>query len=138
MNELSKNNLKLFTTTSAIVTIISVISLFYMSFAQILPQKGIYLYPFLFLGVNFLVHLLLLKGAEKSPEDFINYFLMGTSAKLFIYFIFLIVYIMAISKTNNKSFAAVFFVLYTLFTSVEVFAILKHIKSLDNSKKEKV
>jgi len=138
VNELSKTNFKFFAITSSIITIISVIALFYMSFAQILPQKGIYLYPFLFLAVNFLVHLLLLKGAEKSPEDFINYFLMGTSAKLFAYFIFLIVYIMAISKTNNKSFAAVFFVLYTLFTSVEVFAILKHIKSLDNSKKEKV
>ncbi|MES2836039.1 MAG: hypothetical protein V4667_00820 [Bacteroidota bacterium] len=138
MNELSKNNFKHFAITSLIGTIISAIVLFYLSFVQVLPQKGIYLYPFLFFAINILVHLILLKGAEKSPEDFINFFLIGTSIKLLIYFAFLIVYLMFISKTNNRSFAGVFFILYAFFTSVEVFSILKHIKTLANSKKEKV
>lgn len=135
MDQLSKNNFSLFIKLSLLITVISVIVLFYLSYTQILPQKGIYLYPFLFFGINLLVHLMLLKGAEKSPEDFINYFLIGTTAKMLVYFIFLIIYIMVISKTNNKSFAAVFFVLYTLFTSVEVLAILKHVKNTDKSKK---
>lgn len=136
MNVLSKNNLKQFVYLSLIVTIISATILFYLSNKQVLPQKGIFLYPFLFFTINFLVHLLLLKGSQKAPEDFVNYFLIGTTVKLFAYFIFLIIYITVISKTNNKSFAAVFFILYTLFTSVEVFSILKHIKDTEKAKKQ--
>lgn len=138
MNVLSKNNLKQFVYLSLIVTIISAAILFYLSNKQILPQKGIFLYPFLFFTINFLVHLLLLKGSQKEPEDFVNYFLIGTTVKLFAYFIFLIIYITVISKTNNRSFAAVFFILYTLFTSVEVFSILKQIKETEKAKNNQV
>lgn len=138
MNNPSKQSLKLFLILSAIITVISALALFFLSKNGVLPQKAIYVYPFMFFAINLLVHYLLLVGSQKAADEFINYFLIGTSAKLFLYFIFLIVYITVISKTNNKSFAAVFFVLYLLYTSVEVFAILKHIKNVEKQKNKAI
>jgi ABC-type Fe3+-siderophore transport system permease subunit len=84
-------------------------------------------FPFLLLFfyiINFLMYRFLLKEMEKRPEKFINAFMAVTTTKLVLYMSVMIVYAL-VFKEDAKQFITVFFILYVVYTSIEVVSLLR-------------
>ena len=99
-------------------------------FKFVLAQYYLHIYPFLiafFVIISILVHFIVLKASNFRIAKFSTLFMGSTSAKLFIYIIFLIIYVL-VDKENAVSFLLTFLVLYFVFTVFETFSLLIDLK----------
>ena len=108
--------------------IISAIS--FVLFKYVLTQYYLDVFPFLivfFAFTSVLIHYILLKASNFRIAKFSTFFMGSTSAKLFLYIIFLVIYVL-VDKSNAVPFLLTFFVLYFLFTIFETFSLLIDLK----------
>lgn len=109
-------------------TVISIIA--YILFKYVIGQYYLPVFPFLiafFSTVSILIHFLLLRASNFRIAKFSTFFMGSTSAKLFLYIIFLVIYVL-VDKINAVPFLLTFFVLYFLFTIFETFSLLIDLK----------
>jgi hypothetical protein len=111
--------------------ILSAISNFYLLkiSSDFLPSQFHFLNLFVF-GVTALVHFFLTKQAEKRVQKFINSYMLSITAKLFVFFISIVAYAFT-HKSEAKVFIVCFFILYLLYTALEVIEILRLLKQKD-------
>lgn len=79
------------------------------------------------------VYYLMLKALEKRPARFVNLFLLTTMLKLFVYLIFMVVYAI-LHREVAIPFIVSFFVLYLIYTMVEVICLLQVNRRLGHDK----
>lgn len=87
-------------------------------------------FPFLvllFYGVNFAVFVIFFRSLQKPNNQFVRTFLGITGAKLMIYLILLLVYILNAPKTAIK-FAVSFAILYIAFTAYDLYIMVGLVK----------
>lgn len=108
----------------------SLSNLFLLRFTtDFLPSQFHILNLFVF-GVTALVHFFLTRQAEKRAQKFINSYMLSITAKLFVFFITIVAYAFT-HKEQAKVFIVCFFVLYLLYTALEVIDILAVLKKQD-------
>jgi hypothetical protein len=73
----------------------------------------------IFAAVTALVHLFLLRAAQKDPKAFVRGFMGATTLKIFVYLGFLVVFVL-FSRENAAVFISEFAVFYFVFTAFEV------------------
>lgn len=95
------------------------------------PTLLVQLFPAYFLLINVIIHSFLLKASEKSPNKFVNTFMLLTSAKMMIS-LMIIVIIVFTNKPNFLAPALTFAFLYLLFTILEVVLIIQDLNKLKN------
>lgn len=118
---------------SAISIILSFSAYFFFTYGYpSLKTNSVYWLIGIFFSVNLGFHSLLLFTAEKKSEAFIRRFLAATVIKLFVYLIFILVFIFG-GAQNPKVFLISFLILYLIYTSHEVTAILSYLKKFDNN-----
>jgi len=81
----------------------------------------------LFVSVTVITHQLLMKAALKDPNGFVRTFLASTSIKLFLFLVFLVGFCL-FNKSQAVPFIICFLAHYLLFTTFEVYILLKHFK----------
>ena len=84
-------------------------------------------FPFLlafFIIVSILVFHFMLKAVEKRPAKFVSVFMLTTMLKLFAYMAVMITYALLI-REDARAFIITFFVLYVVYTIVEVTSLLR-------------
>lgn len=81
-----------------------------------------YLIVFFFVA-TLLVYYFMLKSLEKRPAKFVNIFLLTTMAKLFVYMAVMVSYAL-INREEARQFIIAFFILYIIYTIIEVLALL--------------
>lgn len=84
-------------------------------------------FPFLlafFMLASIVVYYFMLKSIEKRPARFVNTFMLTTMAKLFIYLGAMITYAL-LNREEAMSFIVTFFIMYIVYTIVEVSALLR-------------
>ena len=109
---------------------ISIGIIFFVVFKYLLAQYYLPVFPFLiifFTIISILIHYILLKASNFRIAKFSTFFMGSTTAKLFIYVIFLVIYVL-VDKLNAVPFLLTFFVLYFLFTIFETFSLLIDLK----------
>ncbi len=108
--------------TTVIIVIIGVI------FYSVTPNEYYTVtFPYLlafFVLASVLVYSFMLKAMEKRPARFINIFMLTTMIKLFIYMAVMITYAL-LNREEARSFIVTFFILYMIYTIVEVSSLLK-------------
>ena len=82
-----------------------------------------YLLVFFFVAAILVYHFIL-KSVEKRPARFVYVFMLTTMIKLFAYMTFMITYAL-INRADARAFIITFFVLYVIYTIVEVIALLR-------------
>ncbi len=82
-----------------------------------------YLIVFFFMA-SMLVYHFILKSVEKRPAKFVNVFMLTTMIKLFAYMTFMITYAL-LNREDARAFIITFFVLYVIYTIVEVISLLR-------------
>lgn len=87
-----------------------------------------YLFIF-FLAVTLLSYYILIQAAQKKFIRFLNYYLLTTTVKLFLFIAVLITYIM-LHKKDAVPFALAFFLLYLCYTVFEVVMIVGYSKTI--------
>ncbi len=88
--------------------------------------------PFLFLffiSVTLIGYYLLIKAAKKLFIKFLNYYLLITTLKLFLFIGVLVGYIM-LNKGDAAPFGISFFILYLLYSIFEVVSLVSYSRSL--------
>jgi len=80
-----------------------------------------------------IMHYSLLQINEKSTAKFTSRFMMFSGIKMISYLIFITTYVFLYSS-SAKFFLISFFILYFLFTTFEVFQIVKYLKTNKNHK----
>lgn len=75
--------------------------------------------------VTYFMHLLLARAGEKQPGHFVRTFMGTTTLKLFLFLVIILLYCVLERETAMK-FSLGFLAQYFLFTSFEVWALLKH------------
>jgi hypothetical protein len=108
--------------TTAIIVIIALI--FYS-----LAPSDFYtaIFPYLlafFIVVSIVVYHFMLKAIEKRPARFVNSFMLATMLKLFAYMTLMITYAL-INREEAMAFIVTFFILYVIYTIIEVASLLK-------------
>lgn len=73
----------------------------------------------IFAGITGLVHLFLLKAAQKDPKSFVKGFMAATTIKIFLYLGFLVIFIL-FARQNAAVFIGEFAAFYFVFTVFEV------------------
>ena len=99
-------------------------------FSFVLQQYYLPVFPYLiafFIIISILVHVILLKASNFRIAKFSTFYMGSTTAKLFLYIIFLIIYVL-VDKENAVPFLLTFFVLYFLYTIFETFSLLIDLK----------
>lgn len=84
-------------------------------------------FPFLivfFLLVTLIIFHFMLKAIEKRPARFVYMFMLTTLLKLLAYMTVMVTYAL-LNKEDARAFIITFFILYVIFTSIEVIALLK-------------
>ena len=84
-------------------------------------------FPYLlgfFIIASIIVYHFMLKAIEKRPARFVSSFMLATMIKLFLYMAVMITYAL-LNREEAMSFIVTFFVLYVIFTIVEVASLLK-------------
>lgn len=71
------------------------------------------------------------RAVEKRPTMFVNMFLLTTTLKLLVYMAVMITYAL-LNKDDAKPFIVNFFVLYLVYTIIEVLALLKLNRNASN------
>jgi hypothetical protein len=101
---------------------------FWKQFASERFQSG-WMLPlwFFFVISTFLIHVILVKVAEKDPKRFVGYYMGITAIKLFGYLIIITIYAL-LKREAALGFTLWFLVLYFLYSGFEVVMLLKHFK----------
>ena len=102
----------------------------FVIFYFLIPQFYLQVFPFLllfFVLTTIGIHLLLTKAGKKPIRQFSTFYLGSITAKLFVYFIFIIAYVLA-DKSNAIPFIIAFLSLYILFTFFETYSLLNSLK----------
>jgi len=81
----------------------------------------------LFYLITAIVHYVLLRITALNPRKFVGYFMLATSLKLMNYLIVVVVYVFYV-KEGILSFILTFFILYIIYTVLEVATILVQTK----------
>jgi hypothetical protein len=121
--------IKITVVTTLIVVVTSVII-----FTNISPWLYPPVFPFLlafFVAATLLVYHFMLKSLEKRPARFVNVFLLTTMLKLLVYMIFMVIYAL-LNREYARPFIVSFFLLYIIYTVIEVVSILKVNKLVGN------
>ena len=128
-----KSKINHFALVLAIVAIICqlLIALFFETLVGFKPTLLVQLFPAYFLLINVIIHSFLLKASEKSPNKFVNTFILLTSAKMMISLIIIVVIVFT-NKPNFLAPALTFAFLYLLFTILEVILIVQDLNNLKN------
>ena len=87
--------------------------------------------PFLilfFFAVAIIVHFALLKISEKQSSKFISMYLLVTVIKNFFYIIILLAYVF-LNHYDAVTFIVTFFILYLIFTILEIISILPYART---------
>jgi len=99
----------------------------WLVFSQFIPQFYLPVFPFLllfFAGSSLLIHNFQLQLAKKSMANFTNSIMLVTFLKLFLYSAVAVIYIV-VDTENAKIFVIGLMLLYLIFTTFEVSALLK-------------
>ncbi len=83
-------------------------------------------FPFMlgfFALATLLVYHLMLKALEKRPARFVNIFMLTTVLKLLVYMSIMVIYAL-LNRPEGQAFVIAFFVLYVVYTVVEVVSLL--------------
>jgi hypothetical protein len=80
-----------------------------------------------FVSITALIHVFLVKTAEKDPKRFVGYYMGITAIKLFGYLIIITLYAL-LKREAALGFTLWFLVLYLLYSGFEVVMLLKHFK----------
>jgi hypothetical protein len=102
-------------------------SISFLLFAYAIPQYYLPVFPFLlafFVVSTIAVHALLSKAGKHKTSRFSAVFMGSITAKLFLYILFIIIYIL-IDKSTAVPFLVAFLILYFLFTFFETVFLLK-------------
>jgi len=83
--------------------------------------------------VTAIVHYLLMKQSTNRPQKFINSFMLSITAKLMLFVIVIVAYAFT-HKPQAPAFIVSFFIMYIVYTSLEVIEILGFLKSVDKNK----
>lgn len=92
--------------------------------------------PFIFVfffSVTLIVHLVLMKAAEKSFNKFLPRFMGATFVKLMFYLVVLVTYVF-FHHSEAVTFILIFGIAYLLYTAFEVIAILRYFKIREQAK----
>lgn len=84
------------------------------------PITGVY--PFLVcfvFTVTLFMHIILARAVNQKPAAFINRFMLGSSVKLFVYLIFMVVYAL-LKREQAVHFVLTFFLLYIIYTFYDI------------------
>lgn len=117
--------IKRFIRTLIVITII-VILLSLLIYAILPAAYYTPAYPFLiifFFTATLVVYYFMIKALEKRPAKFVNIFLLTTMIKLFVYMFVMVLYAL-MNRDEARPFIIAFFVLYIIYTIVEVVALL--------------
>ena len=112
---------------SAVITTILLVIVGVIFYAVAPADYYTQAFPFLlafFMIASILVFHFMLKALEKRPARFVNTFMLTTIIKLFIYLGGMLTYAL-FNREEAMSFIITFFVLYIVYTIVEVSALLK-------------
>ena len=82
---------------------------------------------FLFYTVTLLFHYFVLKAGQEKSAKFINYYMIATMFKIFIYLVYLSIFLF-FHKQHARPFLITFLVLYFLFTFFEIRMLLLQFK----------
>jgi len=77
-----------------------------------------------FLSISLLVHRFLLKKSSENHGKFINAFLLTTTVKLLLFLAVILIYVL-LNRDDAIGFILTFFAYYLIYTSFEIFSILK-------------
>jgi hypothetical protein len=120
--ELMRRFIKALIVTTVLVVIVGVIF-----FANVPGSYYTLAFPYLlvfFFVASMLVYHFILKSVEKRPAKFVNVFMLTTMLKLFAYMGFMITYAL-LNREDARAFIVTFFVLYVIYTIVEVISLLR-------------
>ncbi|NQT78030.1 MAG: hypothetical protein HQ565_09970 [Bacteroidetes bacterium] len=84
-------------------------------------------FPFIvgfFFFATIIVFYYMLKAVEKRPARFVNVFMLTTMLKLMLFLAVMVVYVL-LNPEDAKPFILTYFVLYVIYTVLEVVSILK-------------
>jgi F0F1-type ATP synthase assembly protein I len=117
-----KNFIKTLLITTVLVVLAAV--LLYMNIpAEYYTPALPYMIAFFALA-TLTVYYFMLKATEKRPAKFVNIFMLTTTLKLLIYLAVMLVYAL-INREDARPFIITFFILYLIYTIVEVVSLLK-------------
>jgi hypothetical protein len=132
-----QNTLKTFIIRITIMTIV-IGAIGGILFSTYLKAYYLNVFPYMLMGVLLLtigVHTVLIKSAYlESINNFNKKFLLSLLVKLFVYFIFAIVY-MILNKENIISFIIVLLFLYFYYSIFEIVSLVKTINKIDRKDK---
>jgi len=118
----------LFSSTTFILS--TILSLFSLSLSIII------IVPVFFFTATSVQHYILLSSSgEKEAKHFIRYFMASTGLKLFVFTIILVIYAL-LFRSSAKGFILYFLASYLIFTSFEIYSLLKFFSSLRLAEKE--
>ncbi len=123
--------IKTTTITTIIMVVVSIIV-----FTNISPWYYPPVFPYLlafFVIATLLVYHFMLKSLENRPARFVNVFLLTTMLKLLVYMIFMVIYAL-LNREFARPFIVSFFILYIVYTILEVVSILKVNKLAGNGR----
>lgn len=115
-----------FVRKTAIITIV-VIAAGMLLFTNIPVEYYSPAFPFIvafFFFATIIVFYYMLKAVEKRPARFVNVFMLTTMLKLMLYLAVMVVYVL-LNREDAKLFILTYFVLYVIYTVLEVGSILK-------------
>lgn len=96
----------------------------YLVLSQLLKSPVATIFPFITIFVATVtlgIHIILLKKVSGKPNLFVNSFMLGNTAKLFVYLLFMVAYALAF-KDQAVAFVISFFGLYIIFTVYDITA----------------
>ena len=122
----NKRTFQSFIRKTAITTIV-VIAAGMLLFTNIPVEYYSPAFPFIvgfFFFATIIVFHYMLKAVEKRPARFVNIFMLTTMLKLMLYLAVMLVYVL-LNREDGKPFILAYFVLYVIYTVLEVGSILK-------------
>jgi len=122
-------SLKSFFFQLALFSIITLgILLLFQHFASFRFQTDLFWLIWLFfIATTALIHVVLIKAANRDPKKFVPYFMGITGIKLFGYLIIIIIYGL-LNRESSVGFIMCFLLSYFLYSGFEVVTLLKHFK----------
>ena len=81
----------------------------------------------IFALVTGLVHLFLLRAAQKDPKAFVKGFMAANTIKVFVYLGFLVIFVLFM-RTNAVVFISEFAIFYFVFTAFEVSLLYRYLR----------
>lgn len=127
MKDLFRRFLLRISVISAVLLALSILLYFFFPAGIISPAT-----PFMvmfFYMTTLALYYLLMKAAQNRFPRFVNRFMILTVSKLLLFLILIVVYVL-LNKSDALLFVLAFFVLYIIYTVLEVSAFLKDQKEL--------